>query len=207
MDEYSQGEIVSAYGLAQNWWLRILRGLGAVGAGLAILLWSNLLVVLFGVYVLADGILAVIAGLTRYHGSRPWWLLLIEGLLGLGAGVLTLLAPSLSVIGLYLIAAWALTTGMVKIVAAIRLRKDIENEGVLALSGILSIGFGMLLVIWPTVNAPVLGWLIGSYTLASGLMLVGFGLRLWNWQWSTRLMTLQPVRIEIGHPLYKSQKK
>ena len=198
---------MSTDGLAQNWWLMILRGLGAVGSGLAILLWSNPLVLLFGVYLLADGILAVIAGLTRYHGSRPWWLLLIEGLLGLGAGVLTLLAPSSTVTGLYLIAAWALTTGMVKIVAAIRLRKDIENEGVLALSGILSIGLGMLLVIWPTVAAPTSGWLIGSYTLASGLLLMGLGLRLWNWQGSAHRMTLQPAQIEIGRPLYKSQKK
>lgn len=198
---------MSTDGLAQNWWVMILRGLGAVGLGLAILLWSNPLVVLFGVYLLGDGILAVIAGLTRYHGSRPWWLLLIEGLLGLGAGVLTLLAPSLTVIGLYLIAAWALTTGMVKIVAAIRLRKDIENEGVLAMSGILSIGLGMLLVIWPTVTAPVLGWVMGSYTLVSGLLLIGLGLQLWNWPGTAQRMTLQPARIEIRRPLYKSQKK
>lgn len=189
----------------------VMRGLGAVGVGLAILIWPKLTLAalaaggLFSIYLLTDGILAVLAGRTRYNGSRPWWLLLIEGVLGIGLGGLTLFASSPIAIVLYLIAAWGLLTGMVKIVAAIRLRKDIENEGLLALSGILSIGLGLMVVIWPAAMAQPSVWLIGSYTLASGLVLVGLGLRLWNWQWSTRLMTLQPA--PVGPPTYKSRKK
>lgn len=131
IDEYVRGEIMSAYGLARNWWLIVLRGLCAVVVGLAILFWPNLtlvvLVLLCGAYLLADGILAVIAGLTRHNGSQSWWLLVIEGVLGIGTGVLTFLAPSLTaLVLLYLIAAWALITGMVKIVSAIRLRKTLK---------------------------------------------------------------------------------
>jgi len=182
---------MSAYGLARNWWLMVLRGLCAVGLGLAALVRPNLtlvaLVLLFGVYLLVDGLLAVIAGLTRSKGSRPWWLLLIEGLIGIGAGVVAVLSPGLTAIALlYLLAAWAILTGALEIVSAIRLRKDIESEGLLALSGILSITLGAVLVIWPQAGGLALVWLMGSYALAFGLLLVGLGLRLWNWQWSVR---------------------
>lgn len=191
VDEYRRGEIMCAYGLARNWWLMVLRGLCAVGLGLAALVRPNLtlvaLVLLFGVYLLVDGLLAVIAGLTRSKGSRPWWLLLIEGLIGIGAGVVAVLLPGLTAIALlYLLAAWALLTGTVEIVSAIRLRKDIESEGLLALSGILSITLGAVLVIWPQASGLALVWLMGSYALAFGLLLMGLGLRLWNWQWSVR---------------------
>jgi uncharacterized membrane protein HdeD (DUF308 family) len=203
-------EMMSVYGLARNWWLMILRGFWAVGLSLTILVWPKLTLgaptagALFSVYVLGEGVLAVLAGLTRYNGSRRWWLLLIEGGLGIGVGALTLLAPSLPAL-LYLLAAWALLTGLVEIVSAIRLRSDIENEGLLALSGVFSLALGAVLVIWPQATGPALVWLLGSYALAYGLLLVGLGLRLWNWRGSKRLMTLQPVPVEVGHFPYPHQ--
>lgn len=194
---------MSAHGLAQNWWLIALRGLFAVLFGLAALIWPNLalvsLVFLFGAYLLADGLLAVIAGLTGHNGSRPWWLLLIEGFIDIAAGVLTFLSPSLTAIALlYLIAVWAVVTGMVEIVSAIRLRADIKNEGLLALSGVLSVTLGVVLVIWPGASALGLVWLLGAYALVFGLLQIGLGFRLWNWQNSAGLMALQPVLVEAG---------
>ncbi len=202
---------MSAHGLAQVWWVIALRGLLAVSFGLAALIWPNLtlvwLVFLFGAYLLADGLLAVIAGLTRHNGSRPWWLLLIEGFMGIAAGGLTFLSPGLTAIALlYLIAAWAIVTGMMEIVSAIRLRADIKNEGLLALSGVLSVVLGVVLVIWPGASALGLVWLIGAYAMVFGFLQIGLGFRLWNWQNSVGLMALQPVLVEAGrhpHPLQK----
>jgi len=202
---------MSVHDLARNWWLIALRGLFAVLFGLAALIWPNLtlvsLVSLFGAYLLADGLLAVIAGLTRQTGSRPWWLLLIEGLMGIGAGVLTFLSPGLTAIALlYLIAAWAIITGMVEIVSAIRLRAEIDNEGLLALSGVLSVTLGVVLVIWPEASALGLVWLIGAYALVSGLLQIGLGFRLWNWQGSAQL-ALHPVWVGPGrHPRRPAEK-
>jgi len=187
---------MSTYGLARNWWAMLLRGLCAIGFGAVAFIWPNLtlvaLVVLFGAYLLADGILAVIAGLTGQPGSRPWWLLLIEGMIGFIAGGVIFLLPNLTVIAfLYLIAAWAIITGMVEIVSAIRLRADIQNEGLLALSGILSVGLGVGLVVWPGATALGLVWMMGVYALVFGLVLIALSLRLWGWQKSVGLMSLQ----------------
>jgi uncharacterized membrane protein HdeD (DUF308 family) len=200
-----RSETMSAYGLAQNWWLIVLRGLFAVLFGLAALTWPNLtlvvLVFLLGIYLLTDGLLAVITGLTRHTGSRPWWLLLVEGLMSIVAGVLALLSPGLTVITLlYLIAAWAIITGMVEIVSAIRLRAEIENEGWLALSGVLSVVLGVVLVIWPGAGALGFVWLIGAYALVFGLLLIGLGFRLWTWQ-SPAHQALRPAMVSGGrHP-------
>jgi uncharacterized membrane protein HdeD (DUF308 family) len=179
---------------------------------LAALIWPNLtpvsLVFLFGAYLLADGLLAVIAGLTRHNGSRPWWLLLIEGFMGIAAGVLTFLLPGLTAIALlYLIAAWAIVTGMVEIVSAIRLRADIKNEGLLGLSGVLSVVLGVVLVIWPGASTLGLVWLIGAYALVFGLLQIGLSFRLWNWQNSMGLMVLRPVLVEAGRHPHPTQKK
>ena len=193
---------MSAYGLAQNWWVIVLRGTFAVLFGLAALLWPTLtqttIVFLIGLYLLADGVLSVIAGLTHANGSRPWWLLLVEGLLGIVAGALILLTPGLTAITLlYLIATWAILTGMVEIVSAIRLRAEIDNEGLLALSGVLSVTLGILLMIWPAADALAIVRLSGAYALAFGLLLIALGFRLWNWQHSAH-QVLRPARVEAG---------
>jgi len=187
---------MSAYGLARIWWLILLRGLLAVLFGLAAVVQPNLtlaaLVLIFGAYALADGILAVTAGLTLHNASRPWRLLLIEGLVGIGAGITTVLSPGLTAIALlYLVAAWALVTGSVAIVAALQLRREIAQERLLIWTGILSVALGMVFVLWPAASAPVVGRLVAGYALGFGLLLVMLGFRMWNWQQSGRQMTLR----------------
>jgi uncharacterized membrane protein HdeD (DUF308 family) len=193
---------MSAYDLARNWWLMVLRGLLTILFGLAALAWQTpslaALGLLFGVYFLSDGLLAVIAGSTRHDGSHPWWLLLIEGSAGILAGGLAFLSPGLTTTTLlYLLAAWAIIIGMVEIVSAVRLRAEIDNEWFLAVKGVLSAALGLVLVIWPGPGALGLVWVIGAYALGSGLLLIGLGFRLWNWQHSTR-RDLQPVRARAG---------
>jgi len=140
---------MSAHGLARNWWLLVLRSFSAVLFGLAAWVWPNLallaLIFFVGIYLLTDGVFAIIAGLNRHNGSQFWWLSILEGTIGIVAGTLVLLWPRLTALALlYVIAAWAIVTGLVAIVAAIRLRKDIADEGLLALSGVLSAVLGMV---------------------------------------------------------------
>jgi len=190
---------MSTYGLARNWWVILLRGLCAVVFGAAAFIWPHLtlmvLGVLFGAYLLVDGSLAVIASLPRSNGShQPWWLLLIEGLIGFLAGGVIFFLPSLTLIAaLYLIAAWAILAGFVEIVSAVRLlhAENIQNEGLLALSGILSVVLGMRLVVWTGATALGWVWMMGVYALVFGLLLIGLSLGLWGWQKATGRRSLQ----------------
>jgi uncharacterized membrane protein HdeD (DUF308 family) len=202
---------MSAHSLARSWWLIVLRGVCAVLFGLAAWVWPNLtlmaLIFFLGVYLLTDGLLAIIAGLSRYEGSQVWWLLPIEGAIGIVTGTWALLSPGLTAITLlYLIAAWAIVTGMITIIAAIRLRAEIDREVLLALSGVLSVALGMILVIWPGTMILSAIWLLGTYTVTSGLLLIGLGVRLWNWQ-SSAHMALHPAWAGSGrHPRRPAEK-
>jgi uncharacterized membrane protein HdeD (DUF308 family) len=165
--------------LARYWWAVALRGLLAVLFGLAAFLWPGItlvsLVLLFGAYALVDGILAIIAAFR----AREWWPLLLEGVVGIAAGVVTFLWPGITAIALlYLIAAWAIITGILEIVAAIRLGKVIENEWWLALGGVISVILGVVMVVAPGAGALGLVWAIGAYALLFGATLIALGLRL-----------------------------
>jgi len=202
---------MSVHGLARSWWLIVVRGLVSVLLGLVAMIWPGLaltaLVIFLGSYLLVDGFLAISAGLSRHNGSKLWWFLLVEGAISILTGAWALLSPSLTALALlYLIAAWAIITGIVTIVSAIRLRAEIHNEGLLALSGVLSVALGMMLVVWPGATALAIVWLIGVYALISGLLLTGLGFRLWNWQ-SSAHMTLQPAWVSSErHPRRPAEK-
>jgi uncharacterized membrane protein HdeD (DUF308 family) len=140
------------------------------------------LVLLFGAYAFADGVLALITAVRRRGASEPWWLLLLEGIAGIGAGVLTLLWPGISaLVLLYLIAMWAIVTGGLEIAAAIRLRKMITDEWLLALSGVLSVVFGVLVMLYPGAGALALVLWIGAYSFVFGILFVVLGVKLRSW--------------------------
>lgn len=202
---------MSVHGLARSWWLMVVRGLVSVLLGLVAIFWPGLaltaLVILLGSYLLVDGLLAISAGLSRHNGFRVWWLLLVEGGLSVIAGTWALLSPALTTLALlYLLAAWAIVTGLVTIVSAIRIRAEINNEGLLALSGVMSVALGVMLAVWPGASALVIVWLTGVYALAVGLLLIGLGFRLWNWQ-SAAHPALRPAWVGIGrHPQRPTEK-
>src|SRR3954454_23547594 len=157
--------------LARNWWALALRGLFAVLFGIAAFAWPGItlgaLVLLYGAFALVDGVFAIAAALAGQARRAPWWALLIEGVAGIAVGIMTFAWPGITAIALlYLIAAWALVTGVFEVVAAIRLRKEIQGEWMLALSGILSILFGLALVANPAAGALAVVWLIGAYSIA-----------------------------------------
>ena len=166
--------------VAGNWWALLLRGIAAVLFGLAALFWPGLtlyvLVIFFGAYVLVDGVFAIAAGI-RGSGGRGW-LLLAEGVLGVLAGLVALFWPGISaLVLLYVIAAWAIFTGILKVVMAISLRREIENEWLMILSGVLSVVFGVVLGALPGVGLLSLVWLVGIYALIFGVALIVLGFR------------------------------
>lgn len=169
--------------LAKNWWLLVLRGVAAILFGLAAFAWPGLtlllLITLFALYAIVDGLIALITGLNHTHDSSRWWVFLLEGLVGIGIGVIALAWPNLTALAiLAMIAAWAILTGILEIVAAIRLRREIDNEWFLVLSGILSVAAGILLIAQPLAGTVAVIWIIGAYELISGVLWILLAFRL-----------------------------
>lgn len=172
--------------LSRNWWALALRGLAAVLFGILAFVWPEItltaLILLFGAYMLVDGVFAIIAAVRAEERDARWWLLLAEGVLGVLAGIVAFVMPDLTALALlYFIAAWAIVTGVLEIVGAIRLRREIDGEWALILAGALSVIFGVLLVVLPA-SAGILSlvWLIGAYAVAFGVILVVLALRVRN---------------------------
>lgn len=166
--------------LRENWWLFLLRGLCAILFGALAFAWPGVtlatLILLYGVYAVLDGILAIIAAITGGVAGSRWWLAVV-GMLGIATGGLTFIWPSVSAFVLLIfIAAWAITTGIMQIVGAIQLRKEIEDEWLLTVSGLLSVAFGFLLLWQPGSGALALIFVIGAYAILYGILLVSFGL-------------------------------
>lgn len=166
--------------MVRYWWTLVLRGLVAVIFGVTALIWPDVtvatLIIFFGAYALVDGAFAVVAA-TQQEARR--WTMLLRGAAGIAIGLVVFFWPVLTALALlYLIAGWAMATGGLEIAAAIRLRKEIKGVWMFVLSGIASLVFGALMVAWPGAGAVALVWLIASYALIFGGLLIGLGLRL-----------------------------
>ena len=161
-----------------HWWALALRGAVAILFGLAALLRPDIaleaLILLFGAYALVDGVFAIVGVFGGTRGGTPRWLLVIEGIAGILAGLIAFVLPGLTaILLLYLIAAWAVITGISEIATAIRLRQEITGEWALIIGGALSIIFGVILaVIGPVAGLLSLVWLIGVYALAFGILML-----------------------------------
>src|ERR1700730_659231 len=137
-----------------NWWLLALRGLVAVVFGILAFAWPGVtllaLVWLFGAFALVNGFLSLIFAAKAPKGYPRVGSLILGGLLGILAGLLTFVMPAITAIGLLILSpAWAIVTGIMEVMAAIRLRKVINNEWLLILAGFLSVAFGVLLILMP----------------------------------------------------------
>jgi uncharacterized membrane protein HdeD (DUF308 family) len=170
--------------LSQHWWVFVIRGVLALLFGIGTFLMPGVtlavLIVLYALYAFADGIVAVIAAFGRRSaGDRFPWSLLLIGIAGILAGVITILYPGLTaLVLLYLIAGWHIVRGVFEVIVAIRLRKEIQGEGWLIAAGILSIVFGLFLSMFPAAGALALLWLIGSFAIVFGIMVIALGFRL-----------------------------
>ena len=161
-----------------HWWALAIRGAIAILFGLAALLRPDIaleaLILLFGAYALVDGVFAIVGVFGGTRGGTPRWLLLIEGIAGILAGLIAFVLPQMTaLILLYLIAAWAIVTGIFEIATAIRLRQEIRGEWALIIGGALSILFGVILVVVSPFAALLsLIWLIGIYAMAFGILML-----------------------------------
>jgi uncharacterized membrane protein HdeD (DUF308 family) len=167
----------------KNWWVLLVRGIVAMLFGILAFARPGItlaaLVLLFGFYALVDGIFSLIAAFSGWQYREDRWLLILEGLIGLGAGFVTLRAPAITAVALtFFIAVWALATGVLRIVEAVRLRKEISGEFWLALSGILSVLFAFLVMLRPAAGALAMAWVIGWWALFMGAMLVMLSFKL-----------------------------
>lgn len=168
--------------LSRIWWAVALRGVAAIAFGFIALLWPDLtlaaLVLVFGVFALIEGVVTLV-GMFTGTSPRPWWSQLLGALLSIAAGLIAIFTPAITALALlYVVAFWAILRGVTDIVAAIELRKVIDNEWFLALSGVLSVLLGVLFLLMPGVGILSLLWLLGIYALMIGVVLVVLGFRL-----------------------------
>jgi uncharacterized membrane protein HdeD (DUF308 family) len=168
--------------LAKHWWVFLLRGIFGVVFGIlaftmpAITLAS--LVIVWGAYAFADGVIALWAAITGKADDEHRWLVGLQGLIGVVAGVITFLMPAVTGLGLLMvIAAWSLAVGVLQIVFAVRLRKEITGEFWLGLSGLISILFAFFVIARPGEGALAIIWIIGSYAIIFGIILIAFAFR------------------------------
>jgi uncharacterized membrane protein HdeD (DUF308 family) len=171
------GEILSRY-----WWMTVLRGVFWILFGIVILVSPGIsllsLTLAFGIVIFADGILNVANAFSGRKVHDDWWVLLLVGLTGIVVGCLTFYSPQATAIALvFYVAIWAIATGLLEIIAAIRLRKQLAGEVWLMLAGVASVIFGVLLIAQPAVGALTLLWLFAVYAIAFGVMLVLLALR------------------------------
>ena len=169
--------------LKRYWWVPVIRGIAGIVFGVIAFAYPGLalatLVLLFGAWVLIDGVFRIV-GATAGRASDPdWGFHLIIGILGIVVGVLTFRAPGITALALIIyIAAWALMIGAAEIALAIKLRREIKGEWFLILMGLASIIFAVLLLWNPGPGAVALLWLIASYAIVFGILAIFFGFRL-----------------------------
>jgi uncharacterized membrane protein HdeD (DUF308 family) len=191
----SVDDLVRRLGDAWGWVL--LRGVAGIAFGALAFVWPGMtivvLVILWGAWAFVDGIAALVTAWRAREKAGPVWPLVLIGLLGVAAGLVTLFAPGVAATALLaLIAAWAIVTGAFQIVHAVRVRKEIDNEWMLILSGILSVLIGLVILLYPASGALAIVWLIATWSVVSGAMLVTAAFRLRKHRGAGAATTSQP---------------
>ena len=167
---------------SRSWSGLLVRGLAAIAFGVLSLIWPELslqvLVILLGAYFLLDGIVSVVAAVRWRKSHEAWWLLLLDGVFGIAFGIVAFAWPGITALALlFLLAAWAILTGILEIVAAVRLRKVLEGEWLLGLSGVLSVLFGVGIALFPGAGALALIAFIAAFAILYGVLLTALALK------------------------------
>jgi uncharacterized membrane protein HdeD (DUF308 family) len=169
--------------LKRHWWVPVVRGIAGIVFGIVAFVYPGLalatLVLLFGAWVLVDGVFRIVGATAGREGDPDWGFHLVIGILGIIVGVLTFRSPGITALALVIyIAAWALMVGVAEIALAVKLRREIKGEWFLILMGLISILFAVLLLWNPVAGADVLIWLIAWYAVVFGVLAMIFGFRL-----------------------------
>lgn len=188
----------SVGGLIRNWWLVALRGAIALVFGLVTIFnpaaTVAALVLFFGGFAVVNGVFTMMEAIARRRGEAHWVGLLVSGALSVALGVLTFFMPGVTaIVLLYLIAAWAILTGVGEIVTAVRLRRVITGEWMLVVAGVLSVLFGVVLVVFPGAGALAVALWIGTYAVIFGILMLALGFRLRSWGRSHGTEDLAPA--------------
>ncbi|MGQ0633802.1 MAG: HdeD family acid-resistance protein [Planctomycetaceae bacterium] len=168
---------------ARNWWVLLLRGICAILFGIMAFAWPGMtflvLVIMYGAYALVDGVASIALGLSGRGEGQPWLTMVLVGILGILVGLIAFFRPGIAGGAMLLfIAIAAIAHGILEIIAAIRLRKVLENEWLLILAGASLVLFGILILMRPDAGAVTIAWLIGTASVAFGVLCVALSLRL-----------------------------
>jgi len=190
--------------MARDWWAVLLRGVVAIA--FAAVAWARpgptlaILLVLAGAYLIGDGIFALAGAIRAATRRESWWAMAFEGVLGIALGIFALARPGKAMmLAVVLVAVWAICTGVLELIESVRLRRFLPNDSLLAASGIVRLGFGVLFLTRPGAGALTLLWIAASYALIDGVLLVGLAVRLRNFRERRRQrpagggVTMQPV--------------
>ncbi|HEX6817581.1 MAG TPA: HdeD family acid-resistance protein [Ktedonobacterales bacterium] len=174
--------------LTRSWWAEVLEGVAAVIFGILAFIFPRtalvVLIALFGAFALVDGIFSIVEAAEGAAHHQSWIWPALRGIAGVAAGIITFVFPGITAIALlYVIAAWAIVTGIFEIVAAIQLRREVTNEWLLILAGALSVLFGIVLVLFgPGPGLLAVVWLIATYAILVGALRIALGFRLHSLQ-------------------------
>jgi uncharacterized membrane protein HdeD (DUF308 family) len=186
-DPRADPRVAAAVGrITGNWWALALRAIAAIIIGVFALTRPGItviaLVTLFGVYAMADGLFAIVAAIRGIHARERWGWMMFEGIVGLIVGIVALTNPAIGALALtWLVAGWALSTGVLEIIAGIRLRKIMTGEWLLLVAGILSVILAFLIISRPRLGIVLLVSWVGAYALISGIVLLGVAFRVRSW--------------------------
>jgi uncharacterized membrane protein HdeD (DUF308 family) len=176
-------QFTAAITLARAWWAFVLRGLLALIVGVILLLFPQIglpsLILAFAAWMIVDGVAELIRA-WQTRGQKQWWVGILEGIAGIVVGLIAVIVPGLTALALlFLVAVWAIVTGVLEIVAAIRLREQITGELWMGLAGVLSVLFGLFLILFPGAGILSLLWLAGFFAILFGasMLLLSWRLR------------------------------
>ena len=175
---------VMLHALADHWWVLLVRGIAAIVFGALTFFWPGItlltLTLFWGAFALVDGVLALWSAISGRLGPlAPRWWLAIVGVAGIAAGILTFVWPvKTAIILLLFIACWAIVAGVMEIWGAIKLRKEIDNEWLLGLGGLLTVIFGVVLIARPALGALAVAWMIGWFAMLLGVTWIALAFRL-----------------------------
>lgn len=172
--------------LARSWWMLALQGALALTFGILALVWPDatliVLVAFFAAWALLGGAASVTAAIQHRKTDAGWWLVLLLGVVSLAAGLIAIFNPGITILALVLVMGVnALITGVLQIVVAIRLRKQIEREWLLALAGVVAVIFGVLVVLFPAAGALAMVWLVSFYATFTGILLLALAFKARKW--------------------------
>jgi uncharacterized membrane protein HdeD (DUF308 family) len=172
--------------LASNWWALALRGVLSILVGVLALsrpgVTLTAIVLLIAAYMFVDGVFAIMAALRGIRAGDRWGWMLVEGILGIVAGIIVFRTPSTgATVLLWLVAFWAITHGIAEIAAGIKLRKIIENEWLLILAGALSLALGIYILMRPSIGLLLLVTWVGVYALFAGVLMLVLAFKVRKW--------------------------